>query len=75
MSCVPCVCDLLGLTGAFERYECGYINNELLASPPRLGQLYTTLYTAGTYVPVLAGGVSTLLQRDLTLWFLSWDYH
>lgn len=62
MTCVPCPCDLLGIDNPIE---CNAIST-VFQNPPRLGQLYSALYTANTYLPEITDGLATLIQSDLT---------
>ena len=66
MSCVPCPCDFFKIT---DEFECEILSNTF-QDPPRLGQLYSGIYTTATYVPEIFEGVPSMLQRDLTSWFL-----
>lgn len=66
MSCVPCPCDALGVTG---RIQCPILTN-LMADPPRLGQLYATAITTIDNLPIIFNGVEDNLQAAVTPWFL-----
>jgi len=62
MTCVPCPCDLLQIESSIV---CNTISNTF-QDPPRLGQLYTGIYTAGEYIPNLLNGIPEIAQNDLT---------
>jgi hypothetical protein len=67
MSCVPCPCDLLGIDSPVE---CNTISS-VFEDPPRLGQLYSGIYTATTYIPELTEGLPSLIQNDfITIVFM-----
>jgi hypothetical protein len=64
MSCVPCPCDLFKITNPIQ---CAAVNTTF-TDPPRLGQLYSGLYSAATYVPEIIEGIPQIIQSDLTSW-------
>lgn len=66
MSCVPCPCDAFGVTG---RIQCPILTN-LMAQPPRLGQLYATTISVFEALPKLTAGVEENLQSAVTPWFM-----
>lgn len=65
MSCTPCVCDTFNLGVQQCLTSLGWM--EL---PPRLGQLYSGLYTIGTYIPKLTNNVPEILQSNVTTWLI-----
>lgn len=64
-NCVPCPCDLLGLTPPL----CG-TTVRVFENPPRLGQLYTALYTGISDVPTILKGSENIIQNDITDLFI-----
>lgn len=60
MDCVPCPCDLFDIT---DSINCGNLVG-LMSTPPRLGQLYSGLYTATTYAPEILAGVPEILEDN-----------
>lgn len=65
-SCIPCPCDFFGITGPFV---CDVIN-KILEIPPRLGQLYTGIFTGIEAIPELVNGAPGIIETNITAWFL-----
>lgn len=62
MSCVPCPCDLFRIDNPIN---CTAINTTF-TDPPRLGQLYSGIYSFASFVPEIIEGIPEMIQSDLT---------
>lgn len=66
MSCVPCPCTAFGI---FDTTECFELLS-LLLFPPRLGQLYSGLYSTVNQIPVLTDGIIPIVQDSVVTWVI-----